>query len=36
MIIQSIIAGIAAGLYFISTSYTSIKTFILEKIFKKK
>jgi hypothetical protein len=36
MIIQSIIAGVAAGLYFISTSYERIKIFISEKIFKNK
>jgi len=36
MIIQSIIAGIAAGLYFISSYFFKIKLFITKKIFRKK
>jgi len=36
MIIQSIIAGVAAGFYFLSTLFSDIKSFIVNKLFRKK
>ena len=35
MILQGIIAGIAAGIYYISMYFTKIKLFFLEKINRK-
>jgi hypothetical protein len=36
MIIQSLVAGIAAGFYFISMYFSKIKMFIFEKFNKNK